>query len=507
MKNPIYVLDSSIIHHVNDDPEKVLNYLETYLNKLICDVALSNLSLIYDFLEISEFKYEPGSSKYRECYLLKQSGGRFKGNSCCFQSSHKKWFIIVSEGIFYVSNPNIPEIRDFFLFDVNFKLKYGFRNTGSLRKLSITTMTRELLVKCESTWELYLLINALGSAVSSCEYVQINRYVSFAPQRIDNYCEAFVDGEDYFKEVHNYISQAKNEIYITDWWLSPELFLQRPGKEHFRLDNLLKTQAEKGVKIYIIVYKEVSIVLPLNSIHTKKALESLHPNISVLRHPPSLIFLWSHHEKMIIIDQSIGFLGGLDLCFGRMDNNNHYLFDDNNNFWCGKDYSNCRIADFRNVVNFEEELIEKNVVPRMPWHDVAVIVKGDILKDLTRHFIQYWNFVKISMANKTNKTNKKDKKKKKVIDIKDRRNTHFKDYQAAFSKFLDNLNDKPIELNGILPYQDDKIRESMPSIRIEEKGDLDFRKYEWKNHLKTNLDTSEIQSTETNAISPLQSYF
>lgn len=40
-----------------------------------------------------------------------------------------------------------------------------------------------------------------------------------------------------------------------------------------------------------------------------------------MRHPDNLIpLLWSHHEKMVIIDQKIGFMGGLDICYGRMDN-------------------------------------------------------------------------------------------------------------------------------------------------------------------------------------------
>jgi phospholipase D1/2 len=30
---------------------------------------------------------------------------------------------------------------------------------------------------------------------------------------------------------------------------------------------------------------------------------------------------------MVIIDQKIGFLGGLDICYGRMDNNKHKLTD------------------------------------------------------------------------------------------------------------------------------------------------------------------------------------
>ena len=29
----------------------------------------------------------------------------------------------------------------------------------------------------------------------------------------------------------------------------------------------------------------------------------------------------------------------------------------------------------------------------MPWHDIAIKFRGDIVLDLLRHFIQYWYFV------------------------------------------------------------------------------------------------------------------
>jgi phospholipase D1/2 len=40
---------------------------------------------------------------------------------------------------------------------------------------------------------------------------------------------------------------------------SPELYLRRPPSrnERYRLDNLLKAAAERGVKINVVVYKEV----------------------------------------------------------------------------------------------------------------------------------------------------------------------------------------------------------------------------------------------------------
>ena len=40
------------------------------------------------------------------------------------------------------------------------------------------------------------------------------------------------------------------------------------------------------------------------------------------------VLLWAHHEKIIIIDQTLAFVGGIDLAFGRWDNECHALCDD-----------------------------------------------------------------------------------------------------------------------------------------------------------------------------------
>jgi phospholipase D1/2 len=107
----------------------------------------------------------------------------------------------------------------------------------------------------------------------------------------------------------------------------------------------------------ILVYNEPTLALNNDSYHTKTHLESLSRNIKVLRHPGQKIpYLWSHHEKLVVIDQKVGFMGGLDLCFGRMDSNEHYLFDQayetsdkTAHDWPGIDYSNSRVKDFYNV--------------------------------------------------------------------------------------------------------------------------------------------------------------
>lgn len=49
-----------------------------------------------------------------------------------------------------------------------------------------------------------------------------------------------------------------------------------------------------------------------------------------MRHPDhvsSVVFLWAHHEKMVAIDQTVAFVGGIDLAFGRWDNSQYQLTD------------------------------------------------------------------------------------------------------------------------------------------------------------------------------------
>lgn len=212
------------------------------------------------------------------------------------------------------------------------------------------------------------------------------------------------------------LEQAEESIYIADWWLSPELFLRRPPyhNQEYRLDQLLKRKAEQGVKIYIIVYKEVEAALTCNSQHTKHALQALCPegtpgydNISIMRHPDhnpfenaaDMTMYWAHHEKFIIIDYSLAFIGGLDLCFGRWDANQHPLSDVHpegvsEEIWPGQDFNNNRVMDFKAVEDWKQNELSKADYGRMPWHDVAMAVIGPCVYDIAEHFVLRWNFVK-----------------------------------------------------------------------------------------------------------------
>lgn len=52
--------------------------------------------------------------------------------------------------------------------------------------------------------------------------------------------------------------------------------------------------------------------------------------LQVIRHPDhvsSTVYLWAHHEKIVVIDQSVAFVGGIDLAYGRWDDIEHRLTD------------------------------------------------------------------------------------------------------------------------------------------------------------------------------------
>ncbi|KAG4442024.1 hypothetical protein IFR05_002492 [Cadophora sp. M221] len=268
-----------------------------------------------------------------------------------------------------------------------------------------------------------------------------NRFGSFAPPRTGNEAKWYVDGCGYMWAVSVAIEEARESIWILDWWLSPELYLRRPPTENedYRIDRMLLAAAERGVKVNVIIYKEVSQILTLCSDHTKKALQ-LHPNIAVFRHPdhaPSgpviqsellssiqnfslkslqladvpadafkalygvnkdVVLYWAHHEKLCLVDGDIAFMGGLDLCFGRWDTNSHPLADAhptdiNKALFPGQDFNNARVYDFEDVTNWEHNKLDRTKNSRMGWSDISICLRGPVIQDLRAHFVQRWNFI------------------------------------------------------------------------------------------------------------------
>lgn len=236
---------------------------------------------------------------------------------------------------------------------------------------------------------------------------------SFKPARTQ--ARWYVDGQDYMSAVADAIEAACDEILIAGWQMHPQIFMKRPeagvNDLKWRLDKLLKKKANEGVMIYVLLYAEPIIGLTLGNKHVLDYLK--HKNITILQHPlwPN-VNLWSHHEKILVVDGRVAFVSGIDLAFGRWDTHNHKL---NDNYpvhpyltsshrygadameqkeikyrrWIGKDYSNTFVqgakTDFKkSMIDYDK--INRSTDPRMPWHDVGCSFSDQPAQDVRTYF-------------------------------------------------------------------------------------------------------------------------
>jgi phosphatidylserine/phosphatidylglycerophosphate/cardiolipin synthase-like enzyme len=250
-------------------------------------------------------------------------------------------------------------------------------------------------------------------------------YDAFASPTAGNTAYPLVDGEDFFKMVSLALREAEKEILIAGWWLCPDLLLTRPGPGEspakkgaslpWTLSDALAEAAGRGVSIKILHYRELGVALPHCSAYTETKFNLIPGSVEMIRHPHfgsqliSLLTLcgsgadestalWSHHEKLIICDRTAAFVGGLDLAFGRYDSRDHVISmpegDRYSSECCfpGRDWYNPRIKDFTQMHLPHEDLMSRFDNPRMPWHDVHVMVEGAAAQQVAWHFIQRWNF-------------------------------------------------------------------------------------------------------------------
>ncbi|XP_032487528.1 phospholipase D1 isoform X3 [Phocoena sinus] len=314
--------------------------LEDYLTKLLKMPMYRNYHATTEFLDISQLSFiHDLGPKGIEGMIMKRSGGhRIPGLNCCGQGRacyrwSKRWLIVKDSFLLYMK-PDSGAIAFVLLVDKEFRVTVGKKETETKYGLRIDNLSRTLILKCNS----YRHARWWGGAIEEFihkhgpNFLKDHRFGSYAAIQENTLAKWYVNAKGYFEDVANAMEEAKEEIFITDWWLSPEIFLKRPVVEgnRWRLDCILKRKAQQGVRIFIMLYKEVELALGINSEYSKRTLMHLHPNIKVMRHPDhvsSSVYLWAHHEKLIIIDQSVAFVGGIDLAYGRWDDNEHRLTD------------------------------------------------------------------------------------------------------------------------------------------------------------------------------------
>uniref|UniRef100_A0A8D0AN52 Phospholipase n=1 Tax=Sander lucioperca TaxID=283035 RepID=A0A8D0AN52_SANLU len=314
--------------------------LEDYMNNLLKMSMYRKYHHTMEFIDISQLSFiHDLGPKGLEGMIYKRSGGhRIPGMNCCGQSQacyrwSKRWLVVKDSCLLYIK-PDSGAISFVLLVDKDFSIKMDSKDTETKHGVRVDSLSRTLVFKCSS----YRHARWWGQSIESFvrnhgkAFLRDHRCGSFAQEQENIPAKWYVNGKTYMEDVADALEEAKEEIFITDWWLSPEIFLKRPVVEgnRWRLDCTLKRKAQQGVRVFVMLYKEVELALGINSGYSKRTLLHLHPNIKVMRHPDhvsSSVYLWAHHEKLVVIDQSVAFVGGIDLAYGRWDDREHRLTD------------------------------------------------------------------------------------------------------------------------------------------------------------------------------------
>ncbi|KAF2283032.1 hypothetical protein GH714_043371 [Hevea brasiliensis] len=182
---------------------------------------------------------------------------------------------------------------------------------------------------------------------------------------------------------------------------------RKPGGD-LKLGDLLKKKADEGVRVLMLVWDDRTSVEELKkdglmATHDQET-ENYFRNTNVHcflcpRNPDNgrsiiqgfeISTMFTHHQKTVVVDcempdstsqkrRIVSFVGGIDLCDGRYDTQDHPLF---------KTLDTIHHDDFHQP-NFPGSSIKKGG-PREPWHDIHCKLEGPVAWDVLYNFEQRW---------------------------------------------------------------------------------------------------------------------
>lgn len=149
---------------------------------------------------------------------------------------------------------------------------------------------------------------------------------SFAPERFGNQAKAFTTGEEYFTDVFDKIASATQSVFILGWQVNWAVKLK--GEQ--RLIDALRLAVEKGAKVYVMPWLSPKVGVNTGDFGTMLAVFSLNSgrkDIAAFCCPAGLQndyngveeTFFSHHQKLVVVDNKFAYVGGIDLAFGRRD--------------------------------------------------------------------------------------------------------------------------------------------------------------------------------------------
>jgi phospholipase D1/2 len=216
-------------------------------------------------------------------------------------------------------------------------------------------------------------------------------------------------------DVFDAINRARRMVYIAGWSVNTDVVLVRDPRKQAaaaseNLGELLIRKANEGVTVLMLVWDDRTSV-GLGPIRRDGLMATGDQDTAAFfrgtrvqcvlcpRNPDKdrsyvqdieTDTMFTHHQKTVIVDGGgrpapwsppglVGFLGGIDMCDGRYDTQDHPLF---------RTLGTTHNRDFHQP-NFPGASISKGG-PREPWHDIHCRVEGPAAWDVLENFEQRW---------------------------------------------------------------------------------------------------------------------
>ncbi|MFS2159538.1 hypothetical protein ACCD10_19580 [Pseudomonas sp. Pseusp122] len=156
---------------------------------------------------------------------------------------------------------------------------------------------------------------------------------TFANERLGNQVKFFTTGSDYFKDIAHAIKHARKSIYICGWQINYEVRLTGDVRLWDCLNYALRQGAAPD--IYLMPWLSPKVAVDTGDMETMVAALLLNAGLDTKKvwclpaiqqsDMANLGLFFSHHQKMVVIDNEIAYVGGIDLAYGRCDDHNFRL--------------------------------------------------------------------------------------------------------------------------------------------------------------------------------------
>jgi phospholipase D1/2 len=149
----------------------------------------------------------------------------------------------------------------------------------------------------------------------------------FSVPRKNNKVEFYVTGQEYFDAVARAIENAKKSVFIAGWQVNFDVVLTRDGKTLFEALDKALAHAD----VFVMPWMSPKVGMDTGDLETMLAIHHLNvgrtngkralcvPAMAQGDMAAGLNTAFAHHQKLVVVDNEIAFVGGIDLAYGRRD--------------------------------------------------------------------------------------------------------------------------------------------------------------------------------------------